>query len=88
MLLTKMTNLPFYDVAMLPFSETPALVLLSCAESSLFVWQAPGPPVSLSFISSMWKGTEGIYKNSFSSIFSPNWFFIVKFYCGTCSGNE
>ena len=32
----------FLDVAMLPFTETPAVVLLSCTESPLFMWQAPG----------------------------------------------
>lgn len=66
MLLTKMMlnllQLPSYDVAMLPFTETPALILLSCTESSHSVWQAPGPPVSLSFNASMWKGEEWIYK--------------------------
>lgn len=78
-MILNLLQLPSYDVAMLPFTETPALVLLSCTESPLFVWQAPGAPLSLSCVSSMWKGAEGIYKNSFSSIFPPNWFSVWSF---------
>lgn len=38
----------------------------------------PGAP-ALVWLSRMWKGAEGIYKNSFSSIFPPNWFSLLSF---------